>query len=212
MSNVITHLARGNTELSVTMTAIGTVMAVLTTPLNLTLWSGLYADTAALVRAVELDAGELVGTVVAILGVPLAIGMLVAHRWPRAAERMRGPFKLFSVACLALFIVLALRKNSDVFSTYAPLLGGIVALHNGLALLTGWLVGRAAGLPGRDRRAIAVEVGIQNAGLGLVLCFDFFPELGGTAMLVGWWGVWHLFAGLILASVWRRRDRSGGAR
>lgn len=208
MSNFITHLARGSTELSVTMTAIGTVLAVATTPFNLTFWSGMNPDTAALVRAVALDPRELFATVLGVLGAPLALGMAIAARWPGAAARMRGPFKAFSVACLALFIVLALRRNSGVFGDHWQLLGGVVALHNGLALLAGWLVARAAGLPGRDRRAIAIEVGIQNAGLALVLAFTFFPGLGGTAMICAWWGVWHLIAGLTLASVWRRR---GGA-
>jgi BASS family bile acid:Na+ symporter len=205
MSNFITHLARGNTELSVTMTAIGTVLAVATTPFNLAFWSGLNADTAALVQAVALSPGELVGTVVAVLGAPLALGMLVAARWPRAADRLRAPFRLFSVACLGLFIAIGISRNAGALVDHWALLMGVVALHNGLALLSGWLVARTAGLSGRDRRAIAIEVGIQNAGLALVLAFDFFPRLGGTAMIAAWWGVWHLIAGLTLATVWRRR-------
>lgn len=205
MSNFITHLARGNTELSVTMTAIGTVLAVATTPFNLAFWSGLNADTAALVQAVALSPGELVGTVVAVLGAPLALGMLVAARWPRAADRLRAPFRLFSVACLGLFIAIGIGRNAGTLVDHWALLMGVVALHNGLALLSGWLVARTAGLQGRDRRAIAIEVGIQNAGLALVLAFDFFPGLGGTAMIAAWWGVWHLIAGLTLATVWRRR-------
>ncbi|MDC0673063.1 bile acid:sodium symporter family protein [Nannocystis radixulma] len=205
MSNFITHLARGNTELSVTMTALGTVLAVATTPFNLAFWSGLNADTAALVQAVALSPGELVGTVVAVLGAPLALGMLVAARWPRAADRLRAPFRLFSMACLGLFIAIGISRNAGVLVDHWALLMGVVALHNGLALLSGWLVARTAGLQGRDRRAIAIEVGIQNAGLALVLAFDFFPGLGGTAMIAAWWGVWHLIAGLTLATVWRRR-------
>ncbi|HEY8376732.1 MAG TPA: bile acid:sodium symporter family protein [Nannocystis sp.] len=206
MSNFITHLGRGNTGLSVTMTAIGTVLAVVTTPFNLAFWSGQYADTAALVREVALDLGELVTTVVAVLAAPLVLGMTIAARWPTAARRLRGPFRVFSVACLALFIVVALRRNAGVFAEHWHWLGGVVALHNGLALLGGWLAARAAGLDGRDRRAIAIEVGIQNAGLALVLAFTFFPGLGGAALIAAWWGVWHLVSGLALASVWRRRD------
>jgi len=205
MSNFITHLARGNTELSVTMTAIGTVLAVVTTPLNLSFWSGMYPDTAALVRAVALSPGELVATVLAVLGAPLALGMLVATRSPKLADRLRGPFKLLSVACLSLFIVIGIKRNAGLFVEHWALLVGVVAVHNGLALLSGWLVAKTAGLAGRDRRAIAIEVGIQNAGLALVLAFDFFPGLGGTAMIAAWWGVWHLIAGLTLAGLWRRR-------
>lgn len=205
MSNFITHLARGNTELSVTMTAIGTVLAVVTTPLNLAFWSSMSADTAAQVRAVELSSRELVTTVLAVLGAPLALGMLIAARRPRLASRLRAPFKLLSLGCLALFIVIGLSRNAATLADHWALLCGVVALHNAAALLSGWLVARTAGLPGRDRRAIAIEVGIQNAGLAMVLAFDFFPGLGGTAMIAAWWGVWHLIAGLSLAFVWRRR-------
>jgi BASS family bile acid:Na+ symporter len=208
MSNFITHLARGNTELSVTLTALGTVLAVVATPINLAFWSGMYADTAALVRAVALSPGELVTTVLAVLAAPLALGMAIAHRWPRLAARLRGPMRALSIACLGLFIAVGLARNAGLLADRWGLLVGVVALHNGLALLTGWLSARTAGLPERDRRAIAVEVGIQNAGMALVLAFDFFPGLAGTAMIAAWWGVWHLIAGLTLAGLWRRTGRA----
>lgn len=186
MSNFITHLGRGNTELSVTLTAVGTVLAVVTTPLNLSFWSGMYADTAALVRAVALSPGEVVTTVLAVLAGPLALGMTVAHRLPKLAARLRGPLRALSIGCLGLFIVVGLVRNAGLVASHWALLGGVVGLHNGLALLTGWLAARTAGLPGRDRRAIAIEVGIQNAGMALVLAFDFFPGLAGTAMIAAW--------------------------
>jgi len=80
----------------------------------------------------------------------------------------------------------------------------VVMAHNGLALGLGYGAARLAGLPPRDRRAVSIEVGLQNSALGLVLIFNFFEGLGGMAILTAWWGVWHIIAGLTLAFVWSR--------
>ena len=82
----------------------------------------------------------------------------------------------------------------------------IVLLHNALALNLGYWSGRVAGLPERDCRAVCMEVGIQNSALGLVLVFNFFAGLGGMAILVAWWGIWHIIAGLITAFIFTRRS------
>ncbi|MCB0014331.1 MAG: hypothetical protein KDE34_20600, partial [Anaerolineales bacterium] len=80
---------------------------------------------------------------------------------------------------------------------------------NGIALLLGYFGARTLRLPERDRRAVAIEVGIQNSGLGLVLIFNFFNGLGGMAIVAAWWGVWHLISGLTLALFWSRREPAG---
>jgi len=80
-----------------------------------------------------------------------------------------------------------------------------VFIHNACALATGYGMAFAVGLPERDRRAVATECGIQNSGLGLILIFNFFGGLGGMAVITAWWGIWHIIAGLSLASIWRRR-------
>jgi BASS family bile acid:Na+ symporter len=70
--------------------------------------------------------------------------------------------------------------------------------------LAGFLAARAAGLSEEDKRAVTVEVGIQNSALGLTLIFGFFPGLGGMALVAGFWGIWHIIAGLSLALLWSR--------
>ena len=87
---------------------------------------------------------------------------------------------------------------------------GIVALHNALALNLGYWAARAARLPRRDCRAIAIEVGIQNSALGLVLTFDFFEGLGGMAVVVAWWAVWHVVGGLTAAWIFTRHPLPAG--
>jgi BASS family bile acid:Na+ symporter len=80
-----------------------------------------------------------------------------------------------------------------------------VFLHNLLALNLGYWSGKIFRLPERDCRAVSIEVGIQNSALGLVLVFNFFDGLGGMAILVAWWGIWHIISGLTAAYIFTRR-------
>ena len=87
-----------------------------------------------------------------------------------------------------------------------------VFLHEAIALSLGWGLARVSGLASPERRAMAFEVGIRNAGLGLGLTFTFFDGLGGMAIVAGWWGIWDIVAGLILATRWARHSRRRAAR
>ncbi|MGD8321365.1 MAG: bile acid:sodium symporter family protein [Gemmatimonadota bacterium] len=211
ISNVITHLARGNTALSIGMTAVSTAAAVIMTPLNLTFWGGLNPRTAAILRSVSLDPLSLLATIFTILGVPLVVGMTVAARRPAFAARIRRPMKALSLLFFAAIVGLALYHNWDDFLAYVGVVMGVVALHNAAALTLGYGAARAVGLPGRDARAVSIEVGIQNSGLGLTLVFTFFAGLGGMALVTAWWGVWHIVAGLTVAGLWNVVDRRTGA-
>ena len=99
----------------------------------------------------------------------------------------------------------ALAANWRHFIDYVGLVIFAVFLHNALALNLGYWSGRAVKLPERDCRATCIEVGIQNSALGLVLVFNFFDGLGGMAILVAWWGVWHIISGLTTAFIFTRR-------
>ncbi|MFQ5538360.1 MAG: bile acid:sodium symporter family protein [Gemmatimonadota bacterium] len=207
ISNIITHLAGGNAALSIGMTAVSTAAAVIMTPLNITFWGSLNPDTAAILREVSLNPVDLLLTVAAILGVPLAVGMLVAAHRPRIAERLRRPMKTLSVVFFGAIVLLAFAANWQNFLDYVGIVMGVVALQNALALALGYAAGRALGLPSRDARAISIEVGIQNSALGLTLIFTFFAGLGGMALVAAWWGIWHIIAGLTVAAGWTWVDR-----
>lgn len=211
ISNVVTHLARGNTALSIGMTALSTAVAVVMTPLNITFWGGLNPATAAILREVSLDPVSLLLTVFTILGIPLVAGMTVAARRPAFAARIRRPMKGLSLGFFAFIVVAALVANWDNFLHYVGVVMGLVALHNATALALGYGAARAVGLPGRDARAVSIEVGIQNSALGLALIFTFFAGLGGMALVAAWWGVWHIVAGLAVAGLWTLADRRAGA-
>ncbi len=205
VSNLVTYLARGNVALSVSMTAVSTAAAVFTTPFNFAFWGGLNPDTAPLLRDVRLDPFDLFRTIALILALPLGAGLLLGHLQPRLARRVRPFFKAASLLLLACLIAGALAANWAVFVRVVGWIALAVALHNGLALLVGYATARAFRLPAIDVRAITIEVGIQNAGLALVLVIDFFDGLGGMAVIAAWWSIWHLISGVVLATFWARR-------
>ena len=206
ISNFLAHYARGNTALSITMTAISAAVAIFMTPLNLSLWGCRNPDTAKILRIVALDPLDMLLAVFLLLGLPMAVGMWVGHRFPNFVDKAHKPVKIFSLVVFGLFVIGALAANWRYFLDFVGFVVFAVFLHNGLALLTGYFAARFAGLPERDRRAVSIEVGIQNSALGLILIFNFFDGLGGMAIVTAWWGIWHIISGLTVATLWSRRE------
>ena len=205
LSNILTYLARGNCALSVSMTAVSTVVAIVMTPLNLSLWGSLNPDTAGILREVSLSPLDVFVTVFVILGIPLIVGLLISRSFPTLVDRVRRPFKIFSLVFFIGIVAAALAVNWQHFLNYVGLVFFAVLIHNGLALNIGYWAGRLFRLAEADVRAVSIEVGIQNSGLGLVLVFNFFGGLGGMAILVAWWGIWHIISGLTAAYLFSRR-------
>ncbi len=205
ISNFFTNYAKGNTALSVSMTSISTVLAIFMTPINLHLWGGLNPETAALLTKVNISFWDMLLTIFVILGIPLILGMYFATKKPKIAKKLRVPFKYASIIFFIGFVIAAFSKNLDNFLTYIKYVMYIVAVHNIVALSLGYYSAKFGKLPERDRRAITMEVGIQNSALGLILIFNFFNGLGGMALITAWWGIWHIIAGLTLGTYWSRR-------
>jgi bile acid:Na+ symporter, BASS family len=206
ISNFITHRAGGNSALSVSMTGIATVAAIIMTPFNVAFWGNLYEPTRAILRQTTLDPVSIAITVFFMLILPLILGILLNVRNPEFAARIRKTMQRISMAIFIAFIVLALAANWSFFLSYAGAVAGLVILHNALALSGGYLSASVMRLSEYDRRAITIETGIQNSGLGLVLIFAFFGGLGGMAVAAAFWGIWHAISGLALASLWSRRE------
>jgi len=204
LSNFLTNLAGGNTALSVTMTAISTAVAMAMTPINVSYWASMNPDTAPLLVTIDIDHLQLVLTVVLILGIPLGLGMSCAHLFPRLSDRLHTPMKYFSIIFFLSFVVFVFSQNYEIFTTYIEWVAVAVISHNLLAFATGYSLSRLMGLDEWDRRAVTIEVGIQNSALGLVLIFSFFDGLGGMAIVAGVWGIWHIISGLSLALYWSR--------
>jgi BASS family bile acid:Na+ symporter len=205
ISNFLVNYARGNTALSVTIAAFSMLGSILFTPFNLAFWGALNPATRPILQAVALSPWEVFGAVVVLLGIPTTLGIWVSHRLPAFAARARRPFQVLSLAFFVLFVVGALVVNWHFFLQYTQRVVLFVFLLNAFALMTGYYTARAFRLPERDRRAVSLEVGIQNSGFGLALVFNFFGGLGGMAIVAAWWGIWHLLAGLTVSTLWRRR-------
>jgi len=205
LSNLMTYLAKGNCAVSVSMTAISTLAAIVMTPLNLSLWGSLNPDTAQILKKVSLSPADVFFTVFIILGIPMAVGMTLARIFPNLSKKVRKPFKIFTLIFFVVIVFGALAANWKIFLQVIGLIVFAVLIHNALALNLGYWSSKLAGLPERDCRAVSIEVGIQNSALGLVLVFNFFSGLGGMAILVGWWGIWHIIAGLIAAFIFSRK-------
>jgi len=215
ISNFISSLAKGNLALSVSLTAIATIGAVFFTPLNFAFWGKLTinfyqaADPEMLVRPLEIDMYQIFQTVMLILGIPLMLGIFINNRFPVFTEKVVKPIKTISIIIFSAIVILALVKNFEYFKIAIGYIFIIVLLHNALAFGSGYLLGFIGRISKQDRRTIAIETGIQNSGLALVLIFNpkIFPpelELGGMAIIAAWWGIWHILAGLLLAGYWSK--------
>ena len=210
VSNLISSISKANITLSVSLTTITTVMSLIMTPFNFAFWGGLYAKHSPLLVPITIDPIEMFRTVFLILGIPVILGMFVGMKFPKFSKRMDRPIQIASIIFFIGFIVAALAGNFSIFLKYIHLIFLLVLLHNGLAFLSGYALPKIFKINEINCRTISIETGIQNSGLGLALIFNpriFPPELnlGGMAMVAAWWGIWHIVAGLILASYWRMR-------
>ena len=205
ISNFMTNYAKGNAALSVSLTAIATLFAIVMTPFNFQFWSGMYSPTSNLINSVSISPLEMVKVISLLLGIPLILGMLVSHYFPKLAKKTSPYFKIGSIIFFLLLIVLALSKNTEIFIKYIHYVLFIVIAHNILALLLSYNLARFARLSKRNKRTLAIETGIQNSGLGLLLIFTFFDGLGGMAILAAFWGIWHIVSGLTLATYWSKK-------
>jgi len=205
LSNFLAHLAKGNTALSITLTAVSTLAAIFMTPLTTTIWAYLHPATRAIMKTIHLDPLKMILTVLIILGIPLATGMAFNRWFPRGASRLQPFFKYGSIVFFIAFVGYLLANNYDIFMNNAHWVALAVFLHNAIGLFSGYAVAKLMRLPVRDVRAITIEVGIRNSALGLILIFTFFDGRGGMALVAAAWGIWHIIAGLALATFWARR-------
>lgn len=202
ISNFISHLSKANTALSVSLTALATLLAVVMTPLNLQFWGSLYAPTAMILNDVAISPLEMIKLVALLLGAPLVLGMYINHLAPKIAKQMAKILKVGSLVFFVVLVFIALYNNHSVFMEYVFYVFWIVLLHNLIAFTTGFSLAKLFRLSKENVRSVTIETGIQNSGLGLLLIFTFFDGLGGMALLAAFWGIWHLISGLLLAGFW----------
>mgnify|MGYP005989162839 FL=1 len=205
VSNFFSKMAGGNAALSVSLTAFATLICIFMTPFNLHFWGSLYEPTNAILQTVELNPYDLFKLVLLILGVPLIAGMLIRHYHSEMAKKIEKVLKPLSMLVFIALIFIAFSQNLDIFMNYIHLVLFLVIFHNIFAFFIGYYTAKSFGLDKRDMKTIAMETGIQNGGLGLLLIFGFFEGLGGMALLAAFWGIWDVFSGMALATFWGRK-------
>lgn len=209
ISNFMSSLSKANVELSVSLTAVTTGLAVLMTPFNFWLWGNLYINSAGVsaeIPHLSIPLMDVFKTIFILLGVPLTLGILTSHYLPKLANILKKPFQWLSILFFLAMVILSFMGNLDAFSQCVKYIFLVVLIHNLLALLIGFTVATVFKVPKADRRTLTIETGIQNSGLGLVLLlgtsiFAGFPPHGGMLVVTAWWGVWHIVSGLTVASL-----------
>lgn len=204
VSNYAVHLAKANVALSVLMTSIATLAAVLITPLYFAFFSQYVPNSEDLQQTIHVDPANIISTITQLIVIPLSIGMLLNHYSDKITNRIRGPVQQLSMLVFLGIVVAVIFGNLENIRNYIKDVIFIVILQNFLALFIGYQWAKLMGLPLKDRRAISIETGIQNSGLALILIFNFFDGLGGMALVAACWGMWHLVAGFSLAMFWGR--------
>lgn len=209
MSNIMTHLARGNTALSMSMTAMSSLLALVLLPLNFALTSAQNPEAAAYLaerlQALHVDQTSIMLNLLLLLGLPLVLGMLVGNAAPQFAERIMPWFKRFSLLAFALLVIGGVLANWRMLSANLGLVFLVVVLHNASAILLGWLMARLARQRGANLRAMVIEISMHNSGLALGLIFAQFGGELHMALVAALWGTWHLISGLLLVLFWRNK-------
>ena len=214
ISNFMSSLSKANVELSVSLTAVSTALAIVMTPFNFWLYGNLYlhfANVASDVPQLIIPLWDVFKTIFILLGIPLTLGVMTAHFLPKVAEKLKKPLQWFSIIFFVAMVVLSFMGNIKAFLQCIQYIFLVVLIHNLLALSIGFGIGSTFGVPKRDRRTLTIETGIQNSGLGLVLLlgtnlFADFPPHGGTLVITAWWGIWHIISGLTVSTVFHRYE------
>ncbi|MBQ9877804.1 MAG: bile acid:sodium symporter family protein [Bacteroidales bacterium] len=197
-SNVITYLAKGDLALSVGMTATSTLLAPVLTPLLVWLFAGETVDV------------NVVGMLLSILWVvimPIALGLLVKRLWPKATERATTYLPALSSVAICLIVMIVIAANASKLLSGGLKIVLVVILHNVCGLAIGYLIGYLLKLSPAKRRAISVEVGMQNSGLASSLATLHFAAYPMATIPGAVFSVWHNISGAIVARIYSRHAR-----
>lgn len=215
ISNFMSSLSKGNTELSVTLTAISTGLAIFMTPFNFSFWGGMYVRfisnrAGAMLQPLEIEFMQMFETVFIILGIPVILGMLCTRYLPKVGDKLKKPLQYLSIIFFIALVAIMFANNWELFINHIHYIFIIVLIHNLIALSTGYSVATLFKQTDKNRRTLTIETGIQNSGLGLVLLFNpkIFPSdlaIGGMLFVTAWWGIWHIVSGLGISLYWSRK-------
>lgn len=204
ISNYVTQLAGGNTALSISMTAVASVLAIFLLPINFLFYASLNPVTDAMLQSINVDGFSLFITLFIVLAIPLIAGLTLNRKAPKLANTLHKLLNKTSFVALIAFISIAVARNFDAFSINFTSVFFIVLLHNALAYGLGFLTGYLSKLDSRDTKATTIEVGMQNSSLAVAIVFSQFNAEAGMALISAFWGTWHIISGLTVALCFKR--------
>jgi BASS family bile acid:Na+ symporter len=193
-SNVICYLARGNVALSITLTAISTMLAILLTPLI----ALLLIDA-----SIDVPAGKMLFSIMTMVIIPVSLGISMNHYLGKALKPVRHVFPLVSVFAIVFIIAIIVALNANRLPQLGPALLLAVVLHNAAGLIIGYFCARALNTPAAEARTLAIEVGMQNSGLAVALAIKYFTA--SAALPGAIFSIWHNLSGSALATLWSKR-------
>ncbi len=196
-SNVMCYLAKGDVALSITMTALSTLLGVLVTPLLVQLLAG---------KSVDVPVLDMLLSLVKIVLIPVVFGVVANVFLHSLTARIEPVLPLVSMAAIVMIIAIVVALNAGQFASIGPIVALAVILHNGIGIAAGYWVSRWLGFEERICRTVAFEVGLQNSGLATALAMKFFTP--ASAMAGTLFSVWHNLSGSLLAGVWAKRPLS----
>ena len=195
-SNVITYLAKGDLALSVGMTAVSTLLAPVLTPLLVWLLAG---------ETVDVDVVGMLLSILWVVILPIALGLLVKRFWPRTTEQASAYLPALSTLAICVIVLIVIAANAHKLLAGGWLVMLVIVLHNVCGLAAGYLIGTILHLTPAKRRAISIEVGMQNSGLASSLANLHFAAYPLATIPGALFSVWHNISGAIVARLYARR-------
>ena len=196
-SNVITYLSKGDTALSIGMTSLNTLLAPLLTPLL----TFIYLRT-----AVRVDIMSMFVSIMQVVIVPIALGLLVNKLFGNIRQKIGDVLPAVSVTAICLIIASVVSHNSEKILSTGLIVFAVVVLHNLLGYLFGYLIGVLFKMDLPRKKAIAIEVGMQNSGLATTLAGSAFPDLTMATVPGAIFSVWHNISGAVLAGFLSKKE------
>ncbi len=197
-SNVMTYLAKGDTALSVGMTSINTLLAPVLTPLL----TYLYLRT-----SVSVDVRSMFISIIQVVIVPIGLGLLINRLFGKYTQKLSDALPTVSVTAICLIVASVVSHNSEKILSTGIVIFAVVILHNLLGYLCGYLVGVVFKMDLPRKKAVAIEIGMQNSGLATSLAGTAFPNLAMATVPGAVFSVWHNISGAILAGWFSRREK-----
>ena len=197
-SNVITYLAKGDLALSVGMTATSTLLAPVMTPLLVWLLVG---------KSVDVDVTGMLLSILWVVILPIVAGLVVKGLWPKFTERATAYLPAVSSLAIAFIVLIIISANAQKLLMGGMVIIAVVVLHNLCGLGLGWLIGGLLHLPDAKRKAISIEVGMQNSGLASSLATLHFAAYPMATIPGAVFSVWHNISGAIVARLYARKTK-----